>query len=96
MSLAKVNTNTGYWEAGIKAQEILSASDATAFLKSLVEDFNPRIRPSADSAFEFKRLSLEYLDRWKSATDYFAELEYLFDDFVQASRCRIGRLIDSS
>ena len=69
---------------GLSAQEILSASDATAFLKSLVEDFNPRCRTSDD----FKRLALEYLDRWKSAVDYFAELEYLFDDFVQIQRCR--------
>ncbi len=79
-----INGNDGLWEAGPKAQEILSPSDATAFLKSLVEDFNPRCRTSDD----FKRLALEYLDRWKSAVDYFAELEYLFDDFVQIQRCR--------
>ena len=82
-----INTNTGYWEAGIKAQEILSASDATAFLRSLVNDFHPRCRTSDD----FKRASLSYLDRWKFCSDLWDSLEYLAEelDFVERTRLRI-------
>ena len=81
-----INRNDGLWEAGLKAQEILSPSDATAFLKSLVEDFHPRCRTSDD----FERASLSYLDRWKFCCDLWDGLEYLTEelDFVERQKLR--------
>src|SRR5437762_3599304 len=84
-----INRNDGLFTAGVRSQEILRSADSAAFIKTLV-DFHPRIRPSADSASEFKRLALEYLDRWKFCCDLWDSLEYLTEelDFVQRQNLR--------
>src|SRR5438132_4652367 len=79
-----VNRNDGLWEAGLKAQEILSPSDATAFLKSLVEDFNPRVRNSD----QFKVAALEHLHRWKFCCDLWDSLDLADLDFAQQQKLR--------
>jgi hypothetical protein len=78
----KFSRNDGLFAAGLRAQEILSPSDAERFLKALV-DYHPRCRTSED----FKRLALELLNRWKTAVHAFAEFEYLLD-FGQELQCR--------
>ena len=80
----KINRNEGLWVVGLKAQEILSPSDATQFLKSLVEDFKPRCRTSDD----FKRASLSYLDRWKFCYDIWDSLDLSDLDFVEQQKLR--------
>jgi hypothetical protein len=58
-----VNRNAALFTVGIKSQELLSASDSAAFLKSLVEDFNPRCRTTE----QYTAAAFAYLEKWRQA-----------------------------